>query len=140
MSGAEHDRDAEPRDAAWNRVSEQFASLGESLRRRYDEEDEADRPEGAVDSVTEALRTLGDAAERLAGTVGGAIRDPEVQANARSAASSLVDALGLTFSRITDEARRRMERPREGADDPWDAEPPPTAEITDTQTTTTPPD
>lgn len=122
-------------------MSEQFATLGESLRRRYEEEGEtgSERPPGGPDSVQDALRTLNEAAERLASTVGGVIRDPDVQDKARTAASSLVDALGLTFSRVTDEARRRMERPREGADDPWDVEPP-TAEITDTQRPKTPPD
>jgi hypothetical protein len=113
-------RDAEPRDAAWNRVSENFATLGDSLRRRY-EQDADDAVEGSRDTVQDALRTLGDAVERLASTVSTAIRDPQVQADARQAASSLVDALGMTFSRMTGEVRERMDRSRGADEDVWEA-------------------
>ncbi len=119
-------RDAEPRDAAWNRVSEQFATLGENLRRRYEEQEADETVEGTRDSLQEALRSLGDAAERLASTVSSAFRDPQIQADARQAASSLVDALGMTFSRMTGEMRERMDRSsRRSDDDLWDTPPPP---------------
>jgi hypothetical protein len=130
-------RDAEPRDAAWSQVSEQFATLSDRLRRRYEESDVASdvAREGGADeraagreSVQDALRTLSDAAERLVATVGSAVRDAEVQADAKRAASSLVDALGLTFSQVGADIRRR----RAGAagdgpfgragEDPWDDE------------------
>jgi hypothetical protein len=129
-------KDAEPRDAAWNQVSEQFATLGDRLRRRYEESDIAGEGlagEGAQgqgpagrESVQDAMRTLGEAAERLAATVGGAFRDPEVQADAKRAASSLVDALGITFSQVGEDIRRRrVERSGDGpfggvGEDPWD--------------------
>lgn len=132
-------KDAEPRDAAWNRVSEQFAALGERLRSRYEESPLADegsaQREGGVDrdSVQDALRTLGDAAERLAATVGGTVRDPEVQAEAKRAASSLVDALGITFSQVTEDIRRR--RAGRSGEDPWDdpAPQPPVVEEIETR-------
>lgn len=121
-------REAEPRDAAWNRVSEQFATLGDSLRRRYEDQDaEEEGVEGTRDTVSDALRTLGEAAERLAATVSTVIRDPQLQADARQAASSLVDALGMTFSKMTGDVRRRMDRSG-GGDDEWDT-PPPQVEI-----------
>lgn len=120
-------RDAEPRDAAWNRVSEQFATLGEALRRRYEDQETDEGPEGSRETVQDALRTLGDAAERLASTVSTVIRDPDIQAEARQAASSLVDALGMTFSRMTGDVRRRMDR--SDGDDEW--EEPPRVEIVD---------
>ncbi len=131
MSGS----DAEPRDAAWNRVSEQFARLGENLRQRF-ESDAPDAPtvEGARDTLQDAFRSVGDAAEKLANTVGSVIRDPQVKDEAKQAASSLVDALGLTFSQVSDTIRRRMERSESGAgEDAWDrpdtSTPPPTVEV-----------
>jgi len=135
--------DAEPRDAAWGRVSEQFATLGENLRRRFEADDPQTPPaEGSRESLQDAFRTLGDAAERLATTVGSVLRDPEVQTEAKQAASSLVDALGLTFSQVGGEIRRRVDRSDAGADDPWD-EPAPTVEVVEQldapmTTTTTP--
>lgn len=133
--------DAEPRDAAWSRVSEQFATLGENLRRRFDSDDpETTTPEGGRESLQDAFRTLGDAAERLATTVGSVLRDPEVQTEAKQAASSLVDALGMTFSQVGGEIRRRVDRPDAGGDDAWD-EPAPTVEVVeqlDTPTATAP--
>lgn len=137
--------DAEPRDAAWNRVSEQFATLGESLRRRFDSDDPqpTEAVEGSRESLQDAFRTLGDAAERLASTVGSVLRDSGVQTEAKQAASSLVDALGLTFSQVGDDIRRRVDRPGAGtADDAWD-EPAPTVEVVEeleTPTITTAPD
>lgn len=125
-------RDAEPREAAWGRVSEQFASLGDQLRRRYDERE---GEEGRTrETVQEALRSLGDAAERLAATVSSAVRDPDIQAEARRAATSLIDALGMTFSRVTGDVRRRMDR---SGDDEWDTPPPaPQVEIIETTDST----
>jgi CRISPR/Cas system type I-B associated protein Csh2 (Cas7 group RAMP superfamily) len=112
-------KDAEPRDAAWDRVSEQFASLGDRLRQRYEASDVAAEEPAGAESVQDALRTLGDAAERLATTIGSAVRDPEVQADAKRAASSLMDALGITFSQVSEDIRRRRAE-RTGGDDLWE--------------------
>ena len=132
--------DAEPRDAAWNRVSEQFATLGENLRRRFESDDPpAAEEDGVRESLQDAIRTLGDAAERLATTVGSVIRDPEVQTEAKQAASSLVDALGMTFSQVGGEIRRRVDRSDAGGtDDAWD-EPAPTVEVVERLGTPTSP-
>lgn len=112
-------RDAAPRDAAWDRVTEQFSALGERVRQRYEEQEGEVAATG--DSLQDALRTLGDAAERLATTVGDVIRDPGIQDEARRATSALVDAVGLTFSRLGQDLRR----PRMGSDDAWDEDTPP---------------
>jgi hypothetical protein len=120
----------EAREAAWNRVSEQFSSLADRVKQHYqsrpsEEPAAAQEPaEGAVDNVRDALRTLGDAADRLASTVGDAVRDPDVKSDAKRAANSLVDAVGLTLSQLGGEIRNRTDRARGGRDeDPWDDEP-----------------
>lgn len=120
----------DPRDAAWNRVSEQFASLGESLRRHYQDGKPAEETEEtektakeARETLEEALRTLGDAADRLATAAGNALRDEQVQRDAKDAAVSLVDALGVTFSTLRGQVRERFED-RAGEEE-WEQEPPP---------------
>ncbi|MPZ87168.1 MAG: hypothetical protein GEU81_03645 [Nitriliruptorales bacterium] len=114
----------DPRDAAWNRVSEQFASLGESLRRHYEDETPAgETTEKARETVEDALRALGDAADRLATAAGNALRDTKVQQDAKDAAVSLVDALGVTFSTLRGQARERFDG--HGAEEEWEQEPPP---------------
>jgi hypothetical protein len=132
-------RDTEPREAAWGRVSEQFASLGETLRRRYEEQDqeqEAPDRQRSQESVQDALRSIGDAADRLATSVGSVIRDPAVKQEARSAAAALVDALSMTFSRLGEDVRRRMDRPSDDTgDSAWDT-PPPQVEIVKSSETT----
>lgn len=110
----------EAREAAWNRVNEQFGALADRVKQHYQTQDEAaPTATEASDSVRDALRTLGDAADRLASTVGDAVRDPDVKSNARLAANSLVDAIGLTLSQIGGDLRARTDR-RPAADDAWD--------------------
>jgi hypothetical protein len=117
-------RAVEAREAAWNRVTEQFSSLAERVRSHYQNRPaEEPGPSEANDSVRDAMRSLGDAADRLASTVGDAVRDPDVQSDAKRAANSLVDAIGLTLSQIGGEIRSRSERARGGAardDDVWE--------------------
>jgi hypothetical protein len=130
----------EPRDAAWNRVSERFASLGETLRRHYQQEEPGEEPEEETrEKVEEALRTLGDAADRLATAAGNALRDPDVQREAKDAAVSLVDALGVTFSTLSGRMRERIEGQR--GDDVWEQEQtPPNGSEPRRGTRTPPPD
>jgi len=110
----------EAREAAWKRVTEQFSSLADRVRQHYREQDPASPTPGeAGDSVRDALRTLGDAADRLATSVGDAVRDPEVRQTARTATNSLVDAVGLTLSQLAGDLRARTDR-RPDSEDAWD--------------------
>ncbi len=64
--------------------------------------------------VRDALRTLGDAGRRMIDSLGNAMRDPEVREHVRTAAASLVTALGATFSELGRELRTTVED--DGAD------------------------
>lgn len=87
---------------SWNAVGGEFAKLGDSFKKHYkkDEED----PDTASE-VKDALTTLGQGLERLFGAVGGAVQDEEVKESAKAAGTSLLDALGETFTRAAYEIR-----------------------------------
>jgi len=111
----------EAREAAWNRVTEQFSALADRVKQHYQTHDQAaPTPAEAGDSVRDALRTLGDAADRLASTVGDAVRDPDVKSTARTAANSLVDAIGLTLSQLGGDLRARTDKRPAAEDAAWE--------------------
>ncbi len=94
-------------EAAWQRVGEQFSALGEGFKRHQEqvgEEPAASQEEG----VAEALRTLAEAVDRMATSVGNALRDPNVQRDAKYATNALLEALGTSFSQLGGELRQRV--------------------------------
>lgn len=98
-----HEHDPTAADP-WTEASERWADVGDGLRRRY--RDLVGDRGPTEDDLREALRTLGDAARSVADSVGSAMRDPEVRAQVKEAAASLVSALGATFEELGDELRR----------------------------------
>jgi hypothetical protein len=98
-------------DEAWNEVGEQLKTLGAMFKYHYQAQDGADGAEFvSEDDVKDALRTLGESIKAAFGTVGDALRDPEIQEEARQTAGSFFDALGATFSEFGDDISKRRER------------------------------
>jgi hypothetical protein len=106
-----HENDPTATDP-WTEASERWGDVGDGLRRRY--RDLVGDRGPTEDDLRDALRTLGDAARSVADSVGSAMRDPEVRAQVKEAAASLVSALGATFEELGDELRRTF---RDEADD-----------------------
>ncbi|MDQ3537299.1 MAG: hypothetical protein M3415_00645 [Actinomycetota bacterium] len=94
-------------EAAWQRVGEQFSALGEGFKRHQqsvDSEAAANQEQDARD----ALRALADAVDRMATSVGNALRDPDVKRDAKYATNALLEALGTSFSQLGGELRQRV--------------------------------
>lgn len=121
-------------DQTWQNVGEKFTELGRKFRQHYEArgetaepaEDEetaelAEEEETAVEEssdMKQAMETLGDGLERVFGSIGDSLQDDEVKAQARSAFSSLLDAIGETFSELGEEVRSMgKKREAEGVTD-----------------------
>jgi len=95
-------------DEAWGEVVEQVKKLGSMFAYHYQaQEGETNAEVVSNDEVKDALLTLGESFKAAIGTVGDAIKDPEVQDEARQTAASFFDALGATFSELGDDISRR---------------------------------
>ena len=108
-------------EGSWDEVREQFASLAESFRKhlkQVSEQPQGERSDASRKDAKEALRTLADAADRLAQSAESAVRDPQAREDARQAATSLRDALGSTFSELGEEIQKIVERKKGGAGKP----------------------
>jgi len=102
-------------DEAWNDVVEQVKRLGSLFRYHYQaQEGEEGAEVASKDEVKDALLTLGESINAAFAAVGDAVKDPEVQEEARQTAGAFFAALGRTFSDLGDEISKR----REGADSP----------------------
>lgn len=105
-------------DQAWQEVGEKFTALGRKFKQHYEDRGEGTEPTegdvtaGAPADVKKAVDNVGDSLERVFGSIGDSLQDEEVKSQARSAFSSLVDALGATFSEIGQEVRK-MGQPRD---------------------------
>ena len=121
-------------DQSWQNVGEKFTELGRKFRQHYEargettepatEESPEEIPAEESSEMKQALETIGDGLERVFGSIGDSLQDDEVKAQARSAFSSLLDAIGETFSELGDEVRSMGQRRKaeEGADDAPPAE------------------
>jgi hypothetical protein len=85
-------------------MAEQVSSLGRKLKDTYQRSIADDGPDQA--EIKAALRTLGNAWEKVAQAVGAAARDEEVRANMKSAATGFFEAVGAAFSEFGSELRR----------------------------------
>ena len=85
-------------------MTEQLSSLGRKLRDTYQQSMTESPPD--QDEIKAALRTLGNAWEKVAQAVGAAARDEEVRANMKSAATGFFEAVGAAFSELGAELRR----------------------------------
>jgi hypothetical protein len=112
--------------AAWDRVGEDFKTLGRQVKQHYDERPRPERPqepqpaeaqgqttEGqgpqAADrrKVDDALQKLTDALDQAFSALGDAVRDPQVGEQTRKAAGSLSDALNATFAEASERFRKK---------------------------------
>ncbi len=91
-------------DEAWSEVVEQVKKLGSMFAHHYQaQEGQTGAEVVSNDEVKDALLTIGESMKAAFGTVGDAIKDPDVQDEARQTAASFFDALGVTFSELGDD-------------------------------------
>lgn len=81
---------------AWKQVTSEFSELGSRLGKFLAQSDPDTK-----DQTTEVITDLLAAAQRAANNVGVAWTDDEVRTKAKSAVSSLVDAVGASLRDIT---------------------------------------
>jgi len=93
----------DPRADPWDEIGSRWASLGEKLVARY--RDLADEDGPSPDEVRSALRTIGDAAQKVVAGVGSAMQDPDVRNQVKAATGSLVTALSQVLSDLGKELR-----------------------------------
>ncbi len=85
-------------------MAEQVSSLGRKLKDTYQRSLGDEGPDQA--EIKAALRTLGNAWEKVAQAVGAAARDEAIRANMKSAATGFFEAVGAAFSELGSELRR----------------------------------
>jgi hypothetical protein len=85
-------------------MAEQVSSLGRKLKETYQRSTGDEGPDQL--EIKAALRTLGNAWERVAQAVAAATRDEEVRANMKNAATGFFEAVGAAFSELGSELRR----------------------------------
>ena len=118
--------------AAWDQVGQEFRALGRQVKQRYEEQS---RPEGSgaplrgslVDQegregtteppaegqpadrrkVDDALQKLSESLDQAFSALGDAVRDPEVGEQTKKAASSLSEALNVTFAEVSERFRKK---------------------------------
>ena len=105
---------------AWNDAGDKLSRLGERFKSHYKSGD-GDRPSG--EAVKEAFDAVSDSLEGFFSSLGSAIKDEDVQAEAKSAAAAVVDALGVTVEDLGVELKNLFKRD-------FDAESPPEASDT----------
>jgi hypothetical protein len=119
---------ADPKDA-WADVAEGFSSLGRTIKARYEGEDPPPRPDAAAgldDALRDAIERFVAAGREIGQRAVEVVRDPEINAQARAAASRLDDALSATVDAIGREVAgwfRRPEAPIEATQATADDEP-----------------
>ena len=107
---------------AWDRVGEDFKTLGRQVKQHYDQRPRPERPQEPQGSqpaegqgpqaadrrkVDDALQKLTDALDQAFSALGDAVRDPQVGEQTKKAASSLSDALNATFAEASERFRKR---------------------------------
>src|SRR5688572_31299301 len=90
----------------WDDVSEDFLRVGGHLKRHF-ESSGASKPES--DDIRQALREAVDALSKAAEALGNAVRDPQVQADARKAAKTFADAVSTTVGELGQKIGRKSD-------------------------------
>ena len=118
----------DPMRDAWNEVADGFAKLGDAMKDRYRGEADGAPADGAAgapsgyEGLREAFERLIDAGREVGQRSIDVLRDPDVNSQAKDAASSLNDALSATVDLIGNEVGRWFGR---GATATQDATPEP---------------
>ncbi len=87
-------------DDRWQSVAGEFRTLGYAFRDHYRATKGETDTGPSEEEVRNALHTVTDAVDNALTSVGKAIRDPNVQKGAKDAATSLVEALGESFTQL----------------------------------------
>ena len=96
---------------AWDQVGRDFASLGQHLRRQYEQKADAGQPAPDQRKVEGAMRQFTESLDRVLTALGDAIRDPEFGEQAKKTASSLNDALSSTFAEVSQRFKSKEQPP-----------------------------
>jgi hypothetical protein len=99
-------------DDSWQNVAGEFRTLGYAFRDHYRATKGETDTTPSEEEVRNALHTVTDAVDTALTSVGKAIRDPDVQKNAKDAASSLVEALGTSFTQLGEAIDRAFRKSR----------------------------
>ena len=101
-------------DETWNEVGDGFKKLGSLFKSHYESQDSEETTETVSDEeVKDALRTIGDGLKTAFASIGDAVKDPEVQDEAKQTAKSFFDAIGATFAELGDEISAWREKNKE---------------------------
>lgn len=78
----------------WKTVGDDFASLKDAFKKRYDEKDvDSDSETPDSEDVKNALNTIGEGLERLFSSIGDVVRDDEFKSKAKATMKHLGDAI-----------------------------------------------
>jgi hypothetical protein len=117
---------------AWNDVGEHVRALALKLKLHYDEQHSGDRQPGEQptgeqptgeqatgeaggaggvrEEIEEALSRLGTAVQDAFEALGRAAKDPAVNQDVKDVGHSLTEALGATFSEVSEDLRKAFNR------------------------------
>ena len=85
----------------WKSVGDDFASLKDAFKTRYDQKDvDSDSETPDSDDVKNALNTIGEGLERLFSSIGGVVRDDEFKSKAKATMKNLGDAISESVQDI----------------------------------------
>lgn len=101
---------AESSKEAWDEVGERFAVFGRALAARYKQLEQEAGMTADEDrrKLEEALQTVTRTLDQAFTSLGDTIRDPNAKQGLKDAAGSIGTALGVTFSEVSDEIRKRV--------------------------------
>lgn len=94
-------------EETWKNVGDKFSTLGGRFKEHY-QEAEPEAPDS--EEVKEAFEKVSDGLERMFSSVGKAVRDDSVKADAKAAATSLIDAIGSTFESLSEDIRKAVKK------------------------------
>lgn len=93
---------------AWNEVGDKFSNLGDEFKKHQKMEE--DEPHSG-EAVKEAFDAVTSSLERFVSSLGSAMKDEDVQQQAKAAATSIVDALGVTVEDLGVELKKAFSSP-----------------------------
>jgi DNA-binding ferritin-like protein len=109
---------AESSKEAWDEVGERFAVFGRALAARYKqlEQERGATTEEDRRKLEEAMQTVTRTLDQAFTSLGDTIRDPNAKQGLKDAANSVGTALGVTFSEVSEEIRKRVRSSGTGSD------------------------
>lgn len=108
----------------WKSVGDDFASLKDAFKDRYDQkETDADDETPDSEDVKNALNTIGEGLERLFGSIGDVVRDDDFKRKAKATMKNLGDAISESVSDISAKTtqRKASTKPADGSDESGEA-------------------